>query len=114
VSNKFDDLSETPLTRRRRTWLCVNPGQHFGARDETRGIMMSSTPTAIIRSASPRPYAGVSGSWASTSTVRSLQNASFVGTWVCSDQMSTEHNPTTGCTTGSKRLSPGSFVGVLT
>jgi len=77
---------------------------------------MSITPTAIIRSASPRPYAGVRGSVLSVSTDRavSLQNASFGGNWVCSDHMSTEHNPTTGNTTGSKRLSPGSFAGVLT
>jgi hypothetical protein len=33
---------------------------------------------------------------------------------VCCDHMSIEHNPNTGDTTGSKRLSPGSFVGVLT
>jgi hypothetical protein len=75
--------------------------------------MMSITPTAIIRSASPRPDAAVVGTWASPSTVRSLQNPSFIGTWVCSDHMSTEHNHT-GNTTGSKRLSPGSFAGVLT
>jgi hypothetical protein len=33
---------------------------------------------------------------------------------VCGDHMSIEHNPTTANTTGSKRLGPGSFVGVLT
>lgn len=77
---------------------------------------MSITPTAIIRSASPRPYAGVHGSPLSvpTQAAGSLQDASFGGTWVCSDHMSTEHNPTTGDTTGSKRLDPGSFAGVLT
>ena len=75
---------------------------------------MSITPTAIIRSASPRPYAGVRGASMSVSTTGSLQGASFEGTWVCCDHMSTEHNPTTGNTTGSKRLGPGSFVGVLT
>jgi hypothetical protein len=75
---------------------------------------MSITPTAIIRSASPRPYAGVVGTWVSPSTACPLQHASFAGTWVCSDHMSIAHNPNTGNTTGSKRLSPGSFVGVLT
>lgn len=73
---------------------------------------MSITPTAIIRSASPRPYARTLGT--SPSTTHSFQVASFGGTWVCGDHMSTEHNPNTGDTTGSKRLSPGSFVGVLT
>ena len=75
---------------------------------------MSITPTAIIRSASPRPYAGVVGTWASPSTVCSLPNSFVVGTWVRSEHMSTQHNPITGNTTGSKRLSPGSFAGVLT
>ena len=77
---------------------------------------MSITPTAIIRSASPRPYAGVHGASLSVSTLShgSLQASSFRGSWVCSDHMSTEHNPTTGNTTGSKRVGPGSFVGVLT
>jgi len=50
----------------------------------------------------------------SVSTTGSLQGASFGGTWVCCDHMSTEHNPTTVDTTGSKRLGPGSFEGVLT
>ena len=108
------NVAETPLTCPPETWLCSNPGQHFGARDETRGFMMSITPTITIPSASPRPYAGVSGTWASTLTVCSFQVASLADTWVCSDHMSTEHNPTTGNTTGSKRLSPGSFAGVLT
>jgi hypothetical protein len=77
---------------------------------------MSITPTAIIRSASPRPYAGVLGASLSVSTLShgSLQDPSFGGHWVCCDHMSTEHNPTTGNTSGSKRLGPGSFVGVLT
>ncbi len=77
---------------------------------------MSITPTAIIRSASPRPYAGVHGASLSISTPagRPLQASTFGGTWVCCDHMSTEHNPTTGNTTGSKRLVPGSFAGVLT
>lgn len=77
---------------------------------------MSITPTAIIRSASSRPYAGVHGASLSVSTLShgSLQAPSFRGSWVCSDHMSTEHNPTTGNTTGSKRVGPGSFVGVLT
>ena len=81
---------------------------------------MSITPTAIIRSASPRPYAGVHGASLPVSMLShgSLQASAFGGNWVCSDQMSTEHNPTTGNTsantTGSKRLGPGSFVGVLT
>ena len=77
---------------------------------------MSIMPTAIIRSASPRPYAGVLGASMSVSTLShgSLQAPSFAGNWVCNDHTSTEHNPTTGNTTGSKRLGPGSFVGVLT
>jgi hypothetical protein len=33
---------------------------------------------------------------------------------VCGDHMSIEHDSTTVNTTGSKRLGPGSFVGVLT
>ena len=77
---------------------------------------MSITPTATIHSASPRPYAGVRTASLSVSTPShgSLQAASFSGDWVCGDHMSTEHNPTTGNTTGSKRVGPGSFVGVLT
>ena len=39
---------------------------------------------------------------------------SLGGHWVYCDHMSTEHDATTGNTTGSKRLDPGSFVGVLT
>lgn len=69
---------------------------------------MSKTPTAIIASASPRPYAtqhSVPGSLVEASF------GSFSGQWVCSEHMSTEHNPTT---TESKRLDPGSFAGVLT
>ncbi len=72
---------------------------------------MSITPTATIRSASPRPYAGVHGASLSVSTIGSLQGSSFGGNWVCGDHMSTEHNPTT---TGSKRLGPGFLEGVLT
>ena len=75
---------------------------------------MSITPTAIIRSASPRPYAGVLGASLSVSTIGSFQGSSFGGHWVCGDQMSTQHNPNTVDTTGYKRLGPGSFVGVLT
>ena len=75
---------------------------------------MSITPTAIIRSASPRPYAGVCLASMSVSPTGSLHGASFGGTWVCGDHMSIEHNSTTVTTTGSKRLGPGSFVGVLT
>jgi hypothetical protein len=74
--------------------------------------MMSTTPTAVIRSASPRPYTellSVSAHPAGSSTDTSLG-----GTWVCCDHMSTEHNPITGIANGSKRLGPGSFVGVLT
>ncbi len=70
---------------------------------------MSITPTAIIRSASPRPYAHAAPVSGAT-----LQGSPFGGTWVCCDHMSTEHNPTTGNTVGSKRLDPGSFAGVLT
>jgi hypothetical protein len=77
---------------------------------------MSITPTATIPSASPRPYAGVHGASVSVSTLShgSFQVPSLGGNWVCCDHMSTEHNPTTGDTTGAKRLDPGSFVGVLT
>ena len=77
---------------------------------------MSITPTATIRSASPRPYAGVRGASLSVTTLShvSLQRLSFDGNWACGDHMSTEHNPTTGNTTGFKRFGPGSFVGVLT
>ena len=71
--------------------------------------MMSTTPTAIIASASPRP----SGSQRSVSVAGSLVGASFGTSWVCGDHMSTKHNPTT-MTTVSKRLGPGSFAGVLT
>ena len=72
---------------------------------------MSITPTAAIRSASPRPYVGVRTAALSIST-GSFQDSSVGGTWVCGDHMSTEHNQTG--TTGSKRLHPGSFAGVLT
>ncbi len=75
---------------------------------------MSITPTVIIRSASPRPYAGVPAASLSVSTTGSLQGSSFGGNWVCGDHMSTEHNPTTANTTGTKRLGPGSLEGVLT
>ncbi len=75
---------------------------------------MSITPTAIIRSASPRPYADATSLSVSAYRVGFLPNSSFDGSWVCCDHMSTEHNPTTGNTTGSKRLDPGAFVGVLT
>ncbi len=74
---------------------------------------MSITPTATIRSASPRPYVGVHTAVRSVST-GSLQDPTVGGNWVCGDHMSTGHNPTTGNTTGFKRLGPGSFVGVLT
>ncbi len=75
---------------------------------------MSITATAIIRSASPRPYADAAPLSVSAYSDGFLQISSFGGSWVCCDHMSTEHNPTTGNTTGSKRLSPGSFAGVLT
>ena len=77
---------------------------------------MSITPTAIIRSASTRPYAGVRGALLPvlTPSSGSLQDSAFGGSWVCGDHMSTEHNPTTGTTFGSKRLDPGSLAGVLT
>lgn len=70
---------------------------------------MSITPTAIIASASPRPYA----TQRSIAVVDQLVGSSFGPSWVCCDHMSTEHNPTT-VTTESKRLGPGSFAGVLT
>lgn len=77
---------------------------------------MSITPTATIRSASPRPFAGVHGASLSVST---MSHGSFPapwlgGTWVSCDHMSTEHNTTTGSTTGSKRPGPGTSLGVLT
>jgi hypothetical protein len=74
---------------------------------------MSMTPTAIIRSASPRPYAGAS-LLVSTQSTGTLQVSPFGHDWVCGDHMSTEHNPVTVHTFGSKRLHPGSFAGVLT
>jgi hypothetical protein len=74
---------------------------------------MSIMPTTVIRSASPRPYAGVRPASMSVAPTGSLQGATFGGHWVCGDHMSIEHNSTT-VTTGSKRLGPGSFVGVLT
>ena len=70
---------------------------------------MSMTPTAIIASVSPRPYA----TQRSTSVIGSLVGASFGTNWTCSDHMSIEHNPTT-VTTESKRLGPGSLAGILT
>ena len=77
---------------------------------------MSITPTAIIRSASSRPYAGslapLPASIAVSTDVRN--DSPFGGTWVCCDHMSTQHNPVTGDTFGSKRLDPGSLAGVLT
>ncbi len=66
---------------------------------------MSITPATVFASAPSRPYAGLSGSF---------QVSTLVGTWVCGGHMSTEHNPTIVDTTGFKRLSPGSFAGVLT
>ena len=75
---------------------------------------MSITPTANIRSASPRPYAHTAQLSVSSNSVRVLQNSSFGGSWECTDHMSTEHNPTTGTTVGSKRLTPGFLAGVLT
>lgn len=64
---------------------------------------MSKTPTPMFASALARPYAD---SFA-TSTNANPTN------WVCIDLSSTEHH-TTGGSTGSKRLTPGSFAGVLT
>jgi hypothetical protein len=76
--------------------------------------MMSITPTAIIRSASPRPYAGIQGALLPVPTPSSgSHQGSALGSWVCGDHMSTEHNPTTA-TFGSKRLDPGSFAGGMT
>ena len=73
---------------------------------------MSITPTAIIRSASPRPYAGQQASFSVSTGV--LQDSLSGGNWVCGDHMSTQHNPLTVDTFGSKRLDPGSFVRFLT
>jgi hypothetical protein len=77
---------------------------------------MSITPTAIIHSASPRPYAGIHGASLSAPTwsTTTLQDSPVGHHWVCGDHMSTEHNPVTVDTFGSKRLDPGSFTGVLT
>ena len=73
---------------------------------------MSITPTVIIPSASPRPYADAQ---ASISVSTGSRQASLLGThWVCGDHMSTLHNPVTVDTFGSTRLDPGSFAGVLT
>jgi hypothetical protein len=74
---------------------------------------MSITPTAVIPSALSRPDAGLQAYVpASTRSIGSL--SAVVGSWVCCDHMSTEHNPTTGNPFGSKRLDPGSFAGDLT
>ena len=77
---------------------------------------MSITPTVIIPSASPRPYAGALASLLECNVVStgSPQGSPSVGNWVCGDHMSTQHNPLTVDTFGSKRLDPGSFVGFLT
>ena len=72
---------------------------------------MRITPTAIIPSASPRPYAALASLSVSTG---SRQDSPFGGNWVCCDHMSIHHNPTTGNTFESKRLDPGFFAGVLT
>ena len=72
---------------------------------------MSITPAAIIRSASPRPHVG---SHASLSAPTGSFQGSLGGNWVCGDHMSTELNPITVDTFGSKRLDPGTFVGSLT
>lgn len=66
---------------------------------------MSITPTAIVRSASPRPYA--LAPFAGSLVMSTDQN---VG-WPCTGHMTTEHNPTA---TGSKRTDPGVLAGVLT
>ena len=77
---------------------------------------MSITPTVIIPSASPRPYAGAQASLSVSNAVSTgSRQDSLLGTnWVCGDHMSTPHNPVTVDTFGSKRLDPGSFAGVLT
>jgi hypothetical protein len=68
---------------------------------------MSITPTAIVHSASPRPYAAapLSGSFAMST------DQTVGGSWVCTGHMTIEHNPTA---TGSKRPDPGVLAGVLT
>jgi hypothetical protein len=87
--------------------------------------MMSHTHTAIITSVSPRPYAGIQDASLSRSlvSVSVLVSASSTVTvqdspaghdWMCGDHMSTEQNPVTVNTFGSKRFDPGSFAGVLT
>jgi hypothetical protein len=70
---------------------------------EPRGTTMSKMPAPMSASALPRPYADPSA----VST-----NGNPTG-WVCIDLASTEHHTTVGFT-GSKRLTPGSFAGVLT
>jgi hypothetical protein len=77
---------------------------------------MSITPTAIIRSASPRPFAGVRGASLSVSTMShgSFPVPALGGNWVYCDHMSTGHDTTTANTSGAKRLGPGSSMGVLT
>ena len=77
---------------------------------------MSMTPTAIIRSASSRPYAALLASLPASVAVSTgvRDDSPFGGTWVSCDHMSTQHNPVTGDTFGSKRLDPGSLAGVLT
>ena len=70
---------------------------------------MSITPTAIVRSASPRPYALAPCSHRFATSADRMPTVA--GGWVFADHMSIEQNPTT---TGSKRLDPGSLAGVLT
>jgi hypothetical protein len=64
---------------------------------------MSKTPTAMFASVPPRPYAD---SFATASTGNPT-------VWACIGLASTEHGTTVGFTE-SKRLTPGSFAGVLT
>jgi hypothetical protein len=70
---------------------------------------MSIMPAAIVRSASPRPYALASFPGSCSTSFDRMQTVT--GRWVCTDHMTIEHNSTTA---GSKRLDPGSLAGVLT
>lgn len=77
---------------------------------ETKGLTMSTTPTAMSPSAWSRPRA-----------LGSFQVDSVGGNRAYGDHMSTEHRTAVGTTVvvtvgtnGSKRLEPGFLAGVLT
>jgi hypothetical protein len=106
---EFRDVEETPLTWPTRAWLSTHRGRRLALREllhqrtDTRGTTMSKTPTSMFASALSRPHAD---------SVANPANGNPT-TWACIDLASTKHHTTVGFT-GSKRLTPGSFAGVLT